>query len=116
MPEDWKWKQTGKGGDNIEWSGRPEQVERADLSGQTKALQAYRLYWVAGRVTSSQYAAKALQAWSKLSGRGDDAALIVIYAARRAHDDDATPSLRAFAQAMSPSIERSLAAARGARG
>jgi len=116
VPEDWKWKQTGKGGDNIEWSGRPEQVERADLSGQTKALQAYRLYWVAGRVTSSQYAAKALQAWSKLSGRGDDAALIVIYAARRAHDDDATPSLRAFAQAMSPSIERSLAAARGARG
>ncbi len=47
------------------------------------ALQAYRLYWVAGHVTSSQYEAKALQAWSKLSGRGDDAALVVIYAPRR---------------------------------
>ena len=102
--------------DSIEWTGRSESVERAELSGQTKALQAYRLYWVGGRITSNQYAAKALQAWSKLSGRGDDAALIVIYAPTSGRGDEATSSLRAFAREMSPSIERSLAAARGARG
>ena len=113
-PEDWKWKQVGKGSESIEWSGRPERVERADLSGQTTALQAYRLYWVAGHVTSSQYEAKALQAWSKLSGRGDDAALVVIYAPRRTRDDDPTPILRAFTSEMSPSIERALAATREA--
>ena len=115
-PEDWKWKQIGSGIDSIEWTGRSESVERAELSGQTKALQAYRLYWVGGRITSNQYAAKALQAWSKLSGRGDDAALIVIYAPKSGRGDEATSSLRAFAREMSPSIERSLAAARGARG
>jgi EpsI family protein len=115
-PEDWRWKQVGKGSDSIEWSGRPERVERADLSGQTIGLQAYRLYWVAGRVTSSQYEAKALQAWSKISGRGDDAALVIVYAARRTRDDDPTPILRAFTREMSPSIERTLAATREARG
>jgi exosortase A len=114
-PEEWKWKQVGKGRDSIEWSGRPERVERADLSGQTIGLQAYRLYWVAGRVTSSQYEAKALQAWSKLSGQGDDAALVVVYAPRRTRDDDPTPILRAFTREMSPSIERALAAARESR-
>jgi len=115
-PEEWKWKQVGKGGDSIEWSGRSERVERADLSGQTIGLQAYRLYWVAGRVTSSQYEAKALQAWSKLSGQGDDAALVVVYAARRTRDDDPTPILRGFMREMSPSIERALVAARDSRG
>jgi EpsI family protein len=114
-PEDWKWKQVGKGSDSVEWNGRPERIERADLSGQSRALQAYRLYWVAGHVTASQYEAKALQAWSKISGRGDDAALIVIYAPRRTRDDDPTPILRAFAREMSPSIEHALTATRESR-
>jgi EpsI family protein len=80
------------------------------------ALQAYRLYWVGGAVTSSQYMAKALQAWSKLSGRGDDAALIVIYTPRRSREDDSGSAVRAFARDMSPSIERALAAARASGG
>ena len=83
VPEDWKWKQVGSGSDSIEWAGQSERADRADLTGAGGALQAYRLYWVGGTVTSSQYMAKALQAWSKLSGRGDDAALIVIYTPRR---------------------------------
>jgi len=115
-PEDWKWKQLAGGSDIVAWLGRPERIERADLSGRTATLRAFRLYWVAGNVTSSPYKAKALQAWSKLTRRGDDAALIVIYGAKRSHDDDPTPSMRAFAQEMSPSIERSLAAARERRG
>ena len=114
-PEDWKWKQVGRDSDGIEWSGKPERVERVDLSGQAMGLQAYRLYWVDGRVTSSQYEAKALQAWSKLSGRGDDAALVVVYAARRTRADDPAPIVRAFMTEMSPSIERTLAATREGR-
>jgi EpsI family protein len=116
VPEDWKWKQMGGGSDRVTWQGRTERIDRADLSGQTATLRIFRLYWIAGSVTSSPYAAKALQAWSKLTGRGDDAALIVIYGAKRSHDDDPTPSLRAFAQQMSPSIERALAGARERRG
>jgi exosortase A len=115
-PADWKWKRISSGGDSIRWENRPARVDRSDLAGRTTDMQAFSLFWVDGRVTSSQYVAKALQAWSKLSGRGDDAALIVIYAARRRHDDDRRPSLRAFAQEMSPSIERTLDATRDTRG
>lgn len=114
-PDEWKWTQLGRGSDSVEWSGRPERVETASLSGRSMALEAFRLYWIAGSVTSSPYAAKALLAWSKLSGRGDDAALIVMYAPRRTRDDDPGASLRAFAQAMSPSIERALSAAHASR-
>jgi EpsI family protein len=116
VPEDWKWKQMGSGSDRIEWAGQSERVDRADLTGLDSALQAYRLYWVGGAVTSSQYMAKALQAWSKLSGRGDDAALIVIYTPRRSREDDSGSAVRAFARDMSPSIERALAAARASGG
>ena len=41
-----------------------------------------------------------VQAWSKLTGRGDDAALIVIYTPITSHDDRARESLHAFAAAM----------------
>lgn len=115
-PGDWKWKQVGGGSDSMQWVSRPARVARSDLSGRTTAVQAFSLFWVDGRVTSSQYVAKALQAWSKLSGRGDDAALIVIYAARRTHDDDRRPSLRAFAQELSPAIQRALDTTRDTRG
>jgi len=100
------------GSDGVEWTGRPLPVEKLDLSGQAGTLEAYRFYWVRDTVTASQYMAKVLQAWSKLSGRGDDAALIVIYAPRRTRGDDPAPSLRAFARDMSPSIEQALTAAR----
>lgn len=113
---DWKWKQIGSGSDSIQWASQPARVDRSDLSGRTTAMQAFSLFWIDGRVTSSPYVAKALQAWSKVSGRGDDAALIVIYASRRTHDDDRRPSLRAFAQEMSPSIARMLDATRDTRG
>ena len=112
VPDEWKWKASGRRTDSFEWAGRPQAVELSELSGQADALQVVRLYWVGGVTTSSQTMAKILQAWSKLSGRGDDAALIVVYAPRRARGDDPAPSLRAFARDMSPSIEQALATAR----
>jgi hypothetical protein len=53
-------------------------------------------------------------AWSKLRGRGDDSALIVVYASRPSPEKVQTGVLREFAAAMSPSIDRALDAARGA--
>jgi EpsI family protein len=73
----------------------------------------YRLYWIAGHVTSSQYVAKALTAWSVLSGRGDDSALIVIYTPNPEPGRQGRDTLHDFASAMSPAIERALAMARG---
>ncbi|MEO7500323.1 MAG: exosortase C-terminal domain/associated protein EpsI, partial [Casimicrobiaceae bacterium] len=69
-----------------------------------------RLYWVAGRETANPYVAKALLAWSRLTGRGDDSALIVLYTPIRGSDESARQALRSFAQAMAKSIDQALAA------
>ena len=76
---DWKWKEMATGSDSVDWTGTRAPVYRAEISGPDITLDVYRLYWVNGTVTSSDYVAKALIAWSKLRGRGDDSALILIY-------------------------------------
>jgi len=45
------------------------QVDQSVLAGRSMSLQVFRWYWIGGRVTSSAYVAKALQAWSRLTGR-----------------------------------------------
>ena len=110
--DDWSWKQMAEGSDSVEWSGQRVPVGQAEILGNQIRLEVFRLYWVDGRVTSSEYVAKARLAWSKLAGRGDDAALVVMYTPMRASGDDVRMTLRAFASAMSPSIERALATSR----
>lgn len=112
QPIEWNWKLMAEGSDSVEWMGRRVPVDRAEILGNQIRLEVFRLYWVDGRTTSSQYVAKALLAWSKLSGHGDEAALIVMYTPIVAAGDSPRETLRAFASAMSPSIERSLAAFR----
>jgi len=87
------------------------EAQRAELLGAMR-LDVVPLYWVDGRMTSNAYVAKALHAWSRLTGRGDDAALVVIYAPMRAPVDDSRDVLQRFARAMSPAIDRALQRAR----
>src|SRR5205823_10173486 len=93
-PVNWKWKQLAEGSERVEWSGRTTTVDRIQLSGEQTRLEVFRLYWVANRITNSPYMAKVLQAWSKLSGRDDDAALVVMYAPIRSGKVEAQESLR----------------------
>jgi exosortase A len=111
--EDWKWRQMAARSGTVDWTGVQAPAQRAEISGsQDESLVAYRLYWVNGTMTSSDYVAKALIAWSKLRGRGDDSALIVTYSLQRAQDSDKV--LRDFMASMSPSIERTLETTRRA--
>jgi EpsI family protein len=110
---DWNWKLVGQGSEALAWNGRDVRADYADIAGPGVKLDVLRLYWIDGRVTGSDYAAKALLAWSKLTGRGDDAALIVLYTPRPTSDGGGKEALRDFAQRMSPAIERTLRAARG---
>jgi len=66
---------------------------------------------VHGRLTSSDYVAKALLAWSRIMGRGDDSALIVVYAPETARSGSTADALKAFVAAHGAAIEQSLEAA-----
>jgi EpsI family protein len=73
------WRPVARSSQSIEWSGERVTAERVQVAGPEIELDALRLFWIDGRVTASEYVAKALIAWSRLAGRGDDAAVIVLY-------------------------------------
>jgi exosortase A len=105
------WREGEQVADRVEWSGRDVEAVRTELLG-VRPLMVYSLFWVDGRLTGSPYVAKALLAWSRLTGNGDDCALIVWYADRRGDPAAVRAVLADFAATMSPSIEHLLARAR----
>jgi exosortase A len=109
---DFRWKEVATGTDNVDWNGTTTPASTAEISGPRVVLDVYRLYWINGAVTSNEYVAKLLTAWSKLRGRGDDSALILAYVPQSTEGQDMGPVLRDFVAASAPSIERSLEAAR----
>jgi len=110
-PENARWVQLASGTDTVEWAGVPQTVYRAQISAPDVRLDVFRLYWVHGRLTSSDYVAKALLAWSRIMGRGDDSALIVVYAPETARSGSTADALKAFVAAHGAAIEQSLEAA-----
>lgn len=51
-------------------------------SGQSEQLTVWQIYWINGTLTSNDYVAKVYSAVYRLIGRGDDSAVIVVYAPR----------------------------------
>jgi exosortase A len=112
-PRETKWKQFSSGRDTVTWNAAAAPAASATLGNDQRRLAVLRLYWVGGRVTASDYGAKALLALSKLTGRGDDSAVIVVYSLQPQQGDGAEQTLRAFVAETSPAIERALATTQG---
>ncbi len=74
-------------------------------------LLTWRWYWINGRLTTSKVLAKGYNAIDKLTGRGDDSAVIVLTTPVSSRPlADAQQTLEAFAQASAPRIAATLAA------
>ena len=110
-----RWKQLSSGRETLTWNGAPADAHRALLGRDLARLAVVRLYWVDGRVTASDYVAKALLALAKLTGRGDDSAVIVVYAPHSHGERGADETLRRFVADHSPAIEAMLTAAGSGR-
>jgi EpsI family protein len=111
-PENDRWRQLAIEGDIVQWRGRGTPVDGFEIRGPSTRLRVVKLYWIAGRLTNNDYVAKALLALSKITGGGDDSALIVAYTPMQSRDDASLSTLRSFVAAMSPGIERALDSAR----
>jgi exosortase A len=105
---------------NISETRRPLTFEQneiatieARLHGRTSLL-VWRWYWVDGQYFVNPYWGKILQAKSRLLGRGDDGAIVMVYAPYDDRPLDAERVLRDFVGAMLPAITRSLEHARRA--
>lgn len=86
--QDHSWTQVGRATRTITLDGRAVAIRSGRLRGNVAAISGYgeqglvvwHWYWINGRLTASDYAGKALLALSKLTGQGDDSAVVVLYA------------------------------------
>jgi EpsI family protein len=83
-------------------------------AGQRKRLDVRQMYWVDGRVTSSDHWAIAYTLLSRLLGHGDDGARITLYT-EGATPGDTRERLDAFLKTHWPQIEAQLIAYRSQR-
>jgi exosortase A len=104
LPSNPQWHVLSHADSEVDWHGRQVTAARSEIAGRGGRLVTLRLYWIDGTLTSSDHVAKALLAWSKLRGHGDDSAVIVSYAAPTAGRDPA----REVLETMAPHIESTL--------
>lgn len=102
------WTRTAGGTRDLDLSQQVVKIREVEL----RALDGGRLvvwqwYWVNGHWTSSDFVAKAYTALSRLAGRGDDSAVVILYATQnQAREGEAV--LADFARAAGPEIESAL--------
>ena len=103
------WRNVGEKRRTVDLGGRQLAAVEASLSSaRAERLLVWRWYWVDGQFVVNPYWAKLLQAKSKLLGRGDDGAFVVVYASFTDRPTAAKELLRAFIRAMLPAITTSL--------
>lgn len=125
--QDDRWALVSGGSANVELAGQPLAVAAATLRNQSggltanaQRLQAWRFYWVNNRFTASDAAAKIQGALSRITGQGDDGAIVVVYTPLDPNVADADASaaatavLQSFVRSQGGAIEAALQASRGA--
>ncbi len=83
-------------------------MRTAVVAGERMRLALWQWYWVDGRATSSDYAAKLYQAMSTLEGRGDPVAWVIVYTPTESGEPQARAVLQAFTADMRGSIDSML--------
>jgi len=109
---DQTWHALESGVRQMDIGGTPTKVSAAQLravDGRTLATRQW--YWVDGTLISSDAIAKARIAWSRILGRGDDSAVIVVYA-RGDVGSDPDETLRQFTREAWPAVAAALADAK----
>ena len=105
------WVQVSRGTQQVNFNGKTSVVRTGELRHASmtaplveERLTVWQIYWVNGTLTSSDSLAKAYGALYRLLGRGDDAAVIMLYALKgRAGEGDR--ALDSFVQANALSID-----------
>jgi exosortase A len=109
------WIRVGGGSRTLDVAGSPVAVRTAELKGPgNERLLAWYWYWIDGKLTSREALAKAYTAFSRLTGRGDDSAVVIVYTP----DDrtsDAAATLDRFVRDAGPALGKMLEDTRARR-
>jgi len=75
------WARVAGGVREISLNRQPVRIRTAELRGpESVRLLVWQWYWINGRWTSSEAIAKAYTALSRLTGQGDDSAVVILFA------------------------------------
>ncbi|HTQ00912.1 MAG TPA: exosortase A [Casimicrobiaceae bacterium] len=91
-----RWRQVGYGVEVINGGGHSLRTDLRIVADERERLAVLQWFWVNGRVTSSEYAAKLYQALSVVTGHGDAVAWIVAFAPVEIDEAQARATLRSF--------------------
>lgn len=109
------WAKVAGGSRRITLDRQPVALRTTELrSADSRRMVAWQWYWVNGLLTASDYQAKAYTAFSRLIGRGDDSAVIVVYAPKEQAGGGET-TLEDFVTAAGPEIQSVLRRTRDKR-
>ena len=116
---DRRWVRTGGGSRAIDIGGVPTRFTTTQLRGLSPhnvpiedRLVVWHLYWIGGRLTEIDVWAKECNALNLLSGRGDDAATITIYASDPTYDGTMDVAIEDFLRVNFSALETKLRLAR----
>jgi exosortase A len=92
-------------------------VLESRLTSERGPLVAWYWYWAGGKWTVHPEEVKLRQAFDRLTGRGDDAAVVVVYTQPSASlkNDDSASALKGFVSSMEPWIQAALETTRKSR-
>ena len=93
---------------------QPLDVVQSRLHGPNYYLLTWHWYWMGGEYLTNPYRAKWIQARAKLSGQGDDGAIIVLATPYATNPREAAETLRTFASDALPTLTGLLQQTRGA--
>lgn len=110
-----EWRSTGEVRRTLVFNQIDLSVLETRLLGRSTSLLVWRWYWVDGQYIVNPYWGKLLQAKSNLLGRGDDAAVVIVYARFDDRPEVAEQALRSFVGTMLAAVTRTLEHARNAR-
>jgi len=102
------WRQIGAGTVPATAHNGAFDVNTSVVTSPDARLALWQWYWVNGRLTSSDYAAKLYQAMSVLGRHGDATAWVVVYTATDTGEAAVRPVLQSFTADMMQAIDASL--------
>ena len=106
--EDPTWHWTSSASRGVMIGDAEHTVNQTQLQGRREQrVMAWQWYWVDGTITFNPVMAKALTAWSRLRGHGDDSAAIIVYTSET-DPQRAAETLQSFTRDAWPDIATAL--------
>lgn len=95
VSNDSQWAQVASNSRPVKVGNKAVSVRTAELRGAALSAQGnpgrlvvWQIYWINGTLTASDHLAKAYNAFYRLTGRGDDSAVIIVYTAKDQAGDE----------------------------